>query len=115
VVAAAADFGAHHVVAEVNQGGDLVPLVVNQVAPGLAIETVRASRGKWVRAEPVASLYAEGRVAHVGRHTALEDEMLAFGAGGRAHGRSPDRVDALVWALTDLMSRPANEPGIRML
>ena len=96
-------------------GGDLVPLVLQQIAPGLTVEAVRASRGKWVRAEPVASLYAEGRVVHVGSLPALEAEMLAFGADGRAKGHSPDRVDALVWALTDLMSRPVLEPVIRYL
>jgi phage terminase large subunit-like protein len=64
---------------------------------------VRARHGKWVRAEPVATLYARGRVSHVAGLTALEDEMCAFGADGLSGGRSPDRVDALVWALTELL------------
>ena len=76
---------------------------------------VRATRGKWVRAEPVASLYAEGRVVHVGEHGELEAQMLAFGHDGRANGRSPDRVDALVWAVTDLMLDATGPPSLRTL
>ena len=64
---------------------------------------MRATRGKWLRAEPVAALYAQGRVVHVGAHPRLEDEMAALGLDGLAEGRSPDRVDALVWAVTHLM------------
>ena len=62
-------------------------------------------RGKWLRAEPVAALYEQGRVRHVGAFRALEDEMCDFAPGGLSSGRSPDRLDALVWALTAL-SRP---------
>ncbi|WP_428980908.1 DNA-packaging protein [Methylopila capsulata] len=90
-------------VAEVNQGGEMVRSVIAQVDPGVPVVAVRATRGKWLRAEPVAALYAQGRVAHVGAHPALEDEMAAFGLDGLANGRSPDRVDALVWAVTHLM------------
>jgi phage terminase large subunit-like protein len=109
VIAAYGDFLADRVVAEVNQGGDLVVTVLKQIDENVAVRTVRATRGKWLRAEPVAALYAEGRVAHVGTFEALEDQMCVFGADGLAKGRSPDRLDALVWALTDLMigtSRP---------
>ena len=67
--------------------------------------TVRATRGKYLRAEPVAALYEQGRVKHVGAFRALEDEMCDFGPDGLSSGRSPDRLDALVWALTDLMLR----------
>lgn len=63
----------------------------------------------------MAALYAEGRVAHVGVHKLLEEQMCAFGADGLAHGRSPDRVDALVWALTDLMIDTPPEPVMRRL
>ncbi len=108
------EFMADRVVAEVNQGGDLVIAVLRQIDEAVAVRTVRATRGKWLRAEPVAALYAEGRVVHVGRHGTLEEQMLAFGADGLAHGRSPDRVDALVWALTDLMIDRA-APAIRQL
>jgi phage terminase large subunit-like protein len=108
------EFLADRVVAEVNQGGDLVIAILRQIDEAVAVRTVRATRGKWLRAEPVAALYAEGRIAHVGVHATLEEQMLAFGADGLARGRSPDRVDALVWALTDLMIDRA-APAIRQL
>jgi phage terminase large subunit-like protein len=114
-IAAYRDFLADRVVAEVNQGGDLVVTVLRQIDPNVAVRTVRATRGKWLRAEPVAALYAEGRVAHVGAFDALEDQMCVFGADGLAKGRSPDRLDALVWALTDLMVGASGRPGIRRL
>jgi phage terminase large subunit-like protein len=79
------------------------------------VRTVNATRGKWVRAEPVAALYAEGRVAHVGTFEKLEDQLCEFGADGRARGKSPDRLDALVWALTDLMIETGSEPAVRAL
>lgn len=103
---AVAAYRAHEadcIVVEVNQGGDLVRNVLSQVDPSLPIRTVRANRGKWVRAEPVAALYARGLVAHLPGLTALEDELCAFGPDGKADGHSPDRVDALVWALTELV------------
>jgi phage terminase large subunit-like protein len=108
------EFMADRVVAEVNQGGDLVAAVLRQIDEAVPVRSVRATRGKWLRAEPVAALYAEGRVAHVGVFDILEQQMLAFGADGLSHGRSPDRVDALVWALTDLMIDRA-APAIRPL
>jgi phage terminase large subunit-like protein len=97
------DFDADCIVAEVNQGGDMVKTVLAQVDSNAAVRTVHATRGKWVRAEPVAALYAQGKVAHAPGLTALEDEMCSFGLDGMAGGHSPDRVDALVWALTELM------------
>lgn len=109
------EFMADRVVAEVNQGGDLVIAILRQIDEAVAVRTVRATRGKWLRAEPVAALYAEGRIAHVGVHATLEEQMLAFGADGLAKGRSPDRVDALVWALTDLMIDRQAAPAIRQL
>jgi phage terminase large subunit-like protein len=105
VVAAYKEFEADAVVVEVNQGGDMVKTVIDQVRRDVPIRPVRANRGKWVRAEPVAALYAAGRVHHRAGLTALEDEMCAFGPDGLSGGRSPDRVDALVWALTELMLR----------
>ncbi len=104
------DYRADRIVAEINQGGDLVVMVLKQIDAALPVRTVRATRGKWLRAEPVAALYAEGRVAHAGRFEALEDQMCAFGTDGRADGRSPDRLDALVWALTDLVIDPPSPP-----
>ena len=92
----------------------MVEAVLKQVDDTVPVRKVHATRGKWVRAEPVAALYAEGRVAHVGTMPVLEDQMCAFGADGRANGQSPDRLDALVWALTDLMLS-AGQPGIRTL
>lgn len=112
-IAAYRDYEADRVVAEVNQGGDLVVGVLKQIDASVPVRTVRATRGKWLRAEPVAALYAEGRVAHAGSFDALEDQMCAFGADGLAHGRSPDRLDALVWALTDLMLSGAGSPRVR--
>lgn len=114
-VAAYHDYMADRVVAEINQGGDLVVTVLRQIDENVAVRTVRATRGKWLRAEPIAALYAEGRVAHAGTFAALEDQMCVFGADGLARGRSPDRLDALVWALTDLMVGTAGRPGVRRL
>ncbi len=84
VVAAYARLHGRPVVAEVNQGGDLVVTVLRQIDPTVAVRTVRATRGKWLRAEPVAALYAEGRVAHVGTFDALEDQMCAVRRGWSA-------------------------------
>lgn len=114
-IAAYAEFDADRIVAECNQGGDMVGAVLKQIDPSVPIALVRATRGKWVRAEPIAALYAEGRVAHVGRHDALEHQMLAFAADGLVAGKSPDRVDALVWALTELMLGRAARPSVRVL
>ena len=104
---------ADRIVAEVNQGGDMVAAVIRGEDPDAPVETVRAKRGKWLRAEPVAALYEGGRVKHVGAFPALEDEMCDFGLGGLSSGRSPDRVDALVWALSALMLKPEGEPRVR--
>ena len=109
------DFEADRMVAEVNQGGDLVISVLQRFRENFPVVKVRATRGKWVRAEPVAALYAEGRVAHVGRFDALEDQMCAFGSDGTVRGRSPDRADALVWAITDLLLGDTTKPSVRML
>ncbi len=106
---------ADRIVVEVNQGGDLVETVIRQVDASVPVRAVRASRGKWLRAEPVAALYEQGRVAHVGALPELEDEMSDFGPDGLSGGRSPDRVDALVWALTELMLRERPEPRLRWL
>lgn len=114
---AIAAFRAHEadcIVIEVNQGGDLVETVLKQVDASVPVRAVRASRGKWVRAEPVAALYARGLVSHVPALTALEDELCAFGPDGKADGHSPDRVDALVWALTELVLNE-QRPRIRGL
>jgi phage terminase large subunit-like protein len=103
---------ADRLVAEVNQGGDMVASVIAQVDPAIPVQMVRATRGKWVRAEPVAALYARGRVRHAGFFRELEDEMCDFGLDGLSGGRSPDRLDALVWAVTALLLG-LSEPRVR--
>lgn len=108
-------YGADRLVAEVNQGGDLVESVIRQVDATIAIRKVRASRGKWLRAEPVSALYEQGRVAHAGAFAELEDQMADFGPDGLSGNASPDRVDALVWALTDLMLTSGANPRVRTL
>ncbi len=95
---------ADRVVAERNQGGDLVERNLRTVDRNLPVTTVHAKRGKALRAEPVSSLYEQGRVSHVGSLAALEDQMTAWDPSG--DGESPDRVDALVYALTELMGGP---------
>jgi phage terminase large subunit-like protein len=103
---------ADRVVAEVNQGGAMVEQVLREVDPGLSFRAVHASRGKQVRAEPVAALYEQDRVRHAGVFPELEDEMCSAIRGG---AKSPDRLDALVWAVTDLMLRRGPEPRVRSL
>jgi phage terminase large subunit-like protein len=97
---------ADRVIAEANQGGDLVRFLLRTVDPSVPVRTVHASRGKYVRAEPVAALYSQGRVHHLGTFAALEDQMCGFtpDLDRRTQG-SPDRVDALVWGLTELLVR----------
>jgi phage terminase large subunit-like protein len=102
-------------VVEVNQGGEMATAVIRTVDPAVPVKPVRARRGKWLRAEPVAALYQQGRVRHAGRFGELEDEMCDFGPNGLSNGRSPDRVDALVWAITELLPDWAARPRIRDL
>lgn len=104
--------GAQSLVAEANNGGEMVRAVLKAAAPEMLVRLVRASEGKRARAEPIAALYAQGRVRHAAAFPALEDEMCSFGAEGFSH--SPDRLDALVWALTDLLLGGA-QPRMRML
>src|SRR5919108_4654925 len=113
--AAISAYRAHHadrIVAEVNNGGDMVEATLRMIEPNAPFSAVRASRGKVTRAEPVAALYEQGRVHHLGTFPQLEDQMCAFVADGRggikvsSGSSSPDRVDALVWALTDLLVEP---------
>jgi len=83
----------------------------------LPVRLVHARRGKVARAEPVAALYEAGRVRHAALFPALEDQLCGLMSGGRYHGpgRSPDRADALVWALTELMLGPAPRPRISVI
>lgn len=92
---------ADRIVAEVNNGGDLVAGNIRAIDPNASVRAVRASRGKYIRAEPVAALYEQGRVHHIGTFPALEDQMCGWTPQGDE--KSPDRLDALVWAVTDLL------------
>ena len=112
-VALAQEVGAVAIVAEVNQGGEMVRQVLRAAGCALMVREVRATRGKRIRAEPVAALYEQGRVRHAGAFSALEEELMALGWEGEAAG-SLDRADALVWAITDLLiDRPDGDQGPR--
>lgn len=113
VVAAYRRFEADRVVAEVNQGGEMVNAMLKSIDANLPVSMVRATRGKFTRAEPVAALYEQGKVRHAGRFTQLEDQMADFGPNGLSSGRSPDRLDALVWAITALAMDTIAEPRVR--
>ncbi len=108
---------ADRIIAEANQGGEMVGAVLRAADIALPVRLVHASRGKVARAEPVAALYETGRVVHCGTFARLEDEMCGLMAGGnyQGPGRSPDRADALVWALTELMLGRRGTPRIRSL
>lgn len=117
VVVAAERWQADRVVAEVNNGGAMVTSVLAAAEATLPVRAVRASRGKTARAEPVAALYERGRVRHAGVFAELEDELCGLVAGGGydGPGRSPDRADALVWALTELLLGPRARPAVRVV
>ncbi len=111
-------WAADRIIGEVNNGGEMIEHVLRTVDPSVSYKAVRASRGKALRAEPVAALDEQGRVHHVGAFAELEDQMCAMTADfDRATaGFSPDRVDARVWALSELMlAAPAGEPRIEGL
>ncbi len=111
-------WSADRIVGEVNNGGEMVEHVIRTVDPNAAYKAVRASRGKVARAEPVAALDEQGRVHHAGSFPQLEDQMCAFTADFNRSGAgfSPDRVDARVWALSELMLGNApGEPRLRAL
>lgn len=114
-VDACARHGGDRIVAEVNQGGALVEEVLRQVSPLAPYRSVHASKNKTTRAEPVAALYEQGRVKHFGALADLEDQMLQMSVNGFKGKGSPDRVDALVWALTDLMNNASDAPQMRPL
>lgn len=119
-IAAMRRHGAERLVAEVNQGGDLVESVIRQVDPLVPFRALRAGRGKGLRAEPVAALYEQGRVRHLraGNLGALEDQMCQMSLRGYEGQGSPDRVDALVWAMHELVLQPAanwRRPQMRRL
>ena len=94
------------IVAEANNGGDMVAHTINTVDGMVPVKLVHASRGKYIRAEPVAALYEQGRVHHIGNFADLEDQLCEWIPGDK----SPDRLDALVWVLTELMLGDMGEP-----
>lgn len=108
------EFEADRIVVEVNQGGDLVTQLMVTVDPSVAVKPVRATRGKAVRAEPIAALYEQGKVHHVAPLPVLEEQLTTFtGAQGE---KSPDRLDALVWGLTEiLLGSSGGSPSVRLL
>ena len=117
-IAAMERHGAERLVAEVNQGGDLVESVIRQIDPLVPFRGLRAVRGKGLRAEPVAALYEQGRVKHLRGLGALEDQMCRMTVRGYEGRGSPDRLDALVWAIHELMIAPAasyRRPQLRRL
>jgi predicted phage terminase large subunit-like protein len=93
------------IVAELNQGGNMVESTIRSARDGVPFTGVRASRGKVTRAEPIAALYEQGRISHVGNFPELEDQMVLFTAYGIEGDTTADRVDALVWAFTELFPR----------
>ncbi|MCF6329523.1 MAG: terminase family protein, partial [Henriciella sp.] len=112
-VALARSVGASCIVAEANQGGEMVSSVLDSAGCDVPVRLVRAVLGKRARAAPVAALYERGQVSHVGVLRALEDEMCRFGVEG--FGGSPDRVDALVWAVATLLLEQIAQPRVRRL
>lgn len=105
-------YKADRVVAEVNKGGDLVEQVVRSVDSTVSYKSVRATRGKYTRAEPIAALYEQGRVFHTRPFTKLEGQMCSF-IPGRSQS-SPDRMDALVWAVTELLLQSEATPVLKI-
>jgi len=100
------NFKADRIVGEVNFGGDMVESIIRVVDKSVSFKKVHASRGKAIRAEPVSALYEQGRIHHVGFFPDLEDQMCEWVLGDK----SPDRLDALVWAITELMLEEASKP-----
>ncbi len=117
VAGAAEAHGADRVVAEANQGGAMVESVLRAADCALPVKLVYARRGKSARAEPVAALFERGRAKFAGAFLELEDQLcgMAIGGGYQGPGRSPDRADAMVWALTELMLGKRKAPAVRAL
>ena len=113
-----AKYDADLIVAEVNQGGEMVEAVLRQEEVFAPFKAVRASKGKTARAEPVSALYEQGRIKHAGRFDALEEQLLQMSLSGFQGKGSPDRVDALVWAISELMIERAKNyrhPRVRSI
>lgn len=111
------DAKADRIVAEVNNGGDMIESLIRAVDRNVPVHKVTATRGKAIRAEPVAALYEQGRIHHVGQLARLEDQMVEWDPADNT-ARSPDRMDAMVWAITDLMLGDPNDAyieGLRLI
>lgn len=104
-IRAAKQYQADRIVAETNNGGDLVLTTLRAVDRTVRVDKVTASRGKHIRFAPVGALYEQGKIHHVGRYPTLEEQVCAFSLDGYQGGDSPDRADALVWAVTSLVLR----------
>lgn len=105
-------YNADAIIVETNQGGDMIKAVIQAERQTIPVHEVHASRGKVTRAEPIAALYEQGRISHVGSHPTLEDQMVLFTPNGIMGNTTADRVDALVWALTSLFPSIVNRTEI---
>ncbi len=114
VITACEGWDADYILAEVNQGGEMVQTILTSEDAGIPVRNVRAHISKTRRAQPVAVLYEQGRVKHAGRFAALEDELCRMGAPDPGC-KSPDRADALVWAVTDLLLSRRGDPAVRQI
>ncbi len=115
VAAAYHEYEADLVIAEINQGGEMVETILRSTDHSIPVRTLHAHRSKWTRAEPVALLYEKGKIFHARPFSELEDQMCAFGPDGLAEGVSPDRVDALVWAIGELELKRRPSPRVRAI
>ena len=115
VAAAVEHWRADRVIVEANNGGQMAESVLRTVSPGMPVRLVHASRGKAARAEPVAAAFEAGKCWFAGFFPELEDELTQFTPAGFTGSGSPDRADAMVWALTELVLRPRPEPRVRAL
>lgn len=107
------EFKADRIIAEQNFGGAMVEHVIRTADKNVPFKKVTASRGKAIRAEPISALYEKGAIFHAGRFSELEDQMSNFSTSGYLGDKSPDRVDAMVWAMTELMTGHVSNPSIR--
>lgn len=117
-VAAYHEYDASAIIAEVNQGGDMVASMIRQIDPMVKFTAVRAKQGKALRAEPISALYAQEKISHCGVFSELEDQMLLMSLTGYQGSGSPDRLDALVWAIHSLLIEPSashTAPRLRLL
>jgi phage terminase large subunit-like protein len=115
VADAAAQYGASRIVAEKNQGGDMIASVLRAVDADLPVRLVAATKSKAARAEPIALRFETGRARLAGYFGELEDQMCALTWSGYQGSSSPDRLDAMVWAMTELFEKEHGAPRVRGL